>query len=305
VLSAALVFGAFVIPMLPDDPAQPVANLRARARIAALDTYDRRARPAAVVYNPLRKGDAAELVSQFTFTLAPGLRPESQPLRVIHNGRYSLPAGRYRADVLFVDSERPGAQRIALQFGRTGPPVQTWTLDPAGGPWSTEFEVPVDIGFVGFRGDRALERAIRAVTLTPLSVVDMSRRPVLPPVLAAARYGHVQVLFHDDWTAPEEPGFWVLGRRPTQVTVVPDASHQGPLTVHLRADNVANHAVLTAVGWRHDVDLVPGEAQAVELPALSRGAITFTITSTTGFVPADVDSSSRDRRLLGVWMDFQ
>jgi hypothetical protein len=303
-LAVGLVVAALVVPLLPNDPVQPSANLGARARVAALDTFDARARPAVVVYDPLRKTAAVDLVSSFTLTVMPGMRPEPQPLRVVHNGRFSLPTGRYRADVLFLDDERPGPERLSLQFGRTGPPIESWTVDPATGPWSTEFSLPVDMGFVGFRSGREIERAIRAITITPLTVVAESQRPRVPQVLGAARYGTVQVLFHDDWTAPEPEGFWVLGRRATTLTLAPASPQAPPITVLLRADHVPNHVTLTAPGWTREIDLSPGIAQPVELPPLSRGVTSVTIEPASGWVPAERDATVRDRRLLGVWVAF-
>jgi hypothetical protein len=236
--------------------------------------------------------------------VAPGTRPEPQPLRVVHNGRFSMPAGRYRAEVTFVEDERPGPQPLSLQLGRTGPPVATWTVDPATGPWSTEFTLPADVGFVGFRGGREIERAIRAITLTPLAIVDASRRPRAPQVLGAAHYGDVLVLVHDDWTAPEPEGFWVLGRRPTRLTLAPAAGAPAALSIQLRSDQVANHVVLRAPGWTHELDLKPGEAQQVELPPASRGVVSLTIEASAGFVPAELNPASKDQRLLGVWVEI-
>jgi hypothetical protein len=303
VLSVGLVASAIVVPLLPSEPPQPIANPRARARLAALDSFDARARPAAVVYDPLRKGAALDLVSTFTLMVGPGLRAEPQPLRVVHNGRFSLPAGRYRADVLFVDGEQPGPRPFSLQIGRTGPPLSTWTIDPVTGPWSTEITLPADVGFVGFRGGPEIERAIRSITLTPLAVVDASRRPRVPQVLAAARYHDTVVLFHDDWTAPEPTGFWVLGRRPTRITLAAASGPVSAVAVDLRTDHVANHVTLRAPGWTREVDLTPGEPQRVELPPASREVVSFTIEAAGGFVPSELDPSSKDKRLLGVWVE--
>jgi hypothetical protein len=307
VLAAGLVAVALAVPLLPADPPLPVANLLARPRIAALDSFDAAARPAALVYDPFRKAAATDQVSSFTLSVTPGLRPEPQPLRVVHNGRFSLPAGRYRADVRFIDGERIGPLPLSLQFGRTGSPVATWTVDPATGPWSTELWLPVDVGFVGFRSPRELERAISAITLTPLAVVDESRRPRVPQVLAAGQYGEALVLFHDDWTTPEPEGFWVHGRRPTQLTI---AGHSGaaaaaPLAFRLRADYTTNHVRISAPGWIREFDLPPGEPQVLELPPASRGVVSLTIETTGGFVPSERNPSVRDTRLLGAWVDFK
>ena len=304
VLAAGLFVASLVVPLLPNHPPQRVANLQARARMAALDSFDTTVRPAAIVYDPLRKTAASDLLPAFALSVAPGLRPEPQPLRVVHNGRFSLPAGHYRAQILFADGQRPGPQPLSLQWGRTGPPVSTWTVDPATGPWSTEFTLPADTGFVGFRGGPELERAIRAMTITPVAVVDVTRRPRVPQVLAASRHGDTIVLFHDDWTVPEPEGFWVLGRRPTQITLAP-ATGTAPPSVQLRADRVANHVVVRAPGWIRELDLLPGEPQPIELPPPLRGVVSLTIEAGNGFVPAEVVPASSDLRLLGVWVEVR
>ena len=306
VLAGGLAVASLIVPLFPADPPQPIADLKARARMLALDTFDASARPAAVLYDPFRKAPAVDQVSSFTLMVAPGLRPEPQPLRVVHNGRFSLPAGRYRANVRFVDGERPGALPFSLQLGRTGPPVSTWTIDPATGPWSTEFSLPVDVGFVGFRSARELERAIRDITITPLSIENVSARPRVPQVLGAARYGDALVLFHDDWTVPEPDGFWVVGRRPTRVTIARDSSADARASsLELRADHAPVRVTLQAPGWMRELDLEPREPQLLELPPPARGVVSVLIDAAGGFVPAELDSTSKDRRLLGAWVQVR
>jgi hypothetical protein len=163
----------------------------------------------------------------------------------------------------------------------------------------------VDVGFVGFRSSRELERAIGLITLTPLAVDDLSRRPRVPQVLAAGKYGETLVLFHDDWTGPEPTGFWVLGRRPTRLTFAAAADAPGPISVHLRADHELNRVVLRAPGWIHEVDLPPGEPQQLDLPPSQRGVVSVTIETSGGFVPAERDPASKDKRLLGVWVEVR
>jgi hypothetical protein len=53
------------------------------------------------------------------------------------------------------------------------------------------------------------------------------------------------------------------------------------------------------------MDLQPGATELVELPPRSRGVITLSLETTKGFVPAEVDPASRDRRLLGVWVEVK
>ncbi|MDH4065338.1 MAG: hypothetical protein OEW19_13140, partial [Acidobacteriota bacterium] len=219
VLGGALMTASLVVPLLPDDPPLPRVNLQARSRLAALDQFDTHARPAAVVFDPLRKASAIDVLPALTLGVTPGLRRDPQPLRVLHNGRFSLPAGEFRAEVAFEPEPTAAGGTVSLQVGRTGPPLGTWPVAPGQARLSETFRLPVDASFVGFRGSREVEEAIRSITLTPLTVVDLGERPHTAPVLAAAQYGGTLFLMHDDQVHPEPSGFWVLGRRPTVLSV--------------------------------------------------------------------------------------
>ena len=67
-LTAAAVFGlalvavTLVMPWLPAGAARPPINLSARSRLAALDGFDANARPAVVIYDPLRAVAPAEVL---------------------------------------------------------------------------------------------------------------------------------------------------------------------------------------------------------------------------------------------------
>ena len=143
------------------------------------------------------------------------------------------------------------------------------------------------------------------ITITPLGVMDESQRPRLPPVLGASWHGETMVLFHDDWTVSEPEGFWILGQRPTQLTFAAADDKPVAPTVHMRSERIPNHVTLRAPGWERAMDLKPGETQLVELPPPSRGVITVIVETESGFVPADKDPASRDRRLLGVWVEVR
>ncbi len=304
VFGGALLAVSLILPLLPDDPAMPRVDLAARSRLAALDRYDSRALPAAVVFDPLRRTAAAELLPLMTLGVSPGLRPDPQPVRVIHNGRFSLPAGRYRLDVTFdAGASGTGPGSLALQIGRIGAPLDTWTVDPAAGPWSTIVDLPVDAAFVGLRGSREMEAAIRAILFTPLHIVDEGRRPRIGPVLGAARYAGGLVFLHDDQVNPEPEGFWIAGRRATRVSVAPIDPAAAP-TLLLRSDTDQNRVTLRTHGWVRTLDLRRGVTEEVTLPAGDNGVVDVTILASDGFVPIERDPTSRDRRFLGVWVEL-
>ena len=212
VFGAALSAAALVVPLLPADPPQPRVNLDARARLAALDSFDTRALPAALVFDPLRKTSAVEVLPALTLTVPPGLRPDPQPLRVLHNGRFSLPAGDYRVDADFGPNGLAAADALSLQVGRVGSPLLAWTVPAAAPALRETFHLPVDASFVGFRGSRALEQALQSLTITPLAITNAGERVHSPTVLGATQYGQVMVLLHDDKVTSGADG--ILGARP-------------------------------------------------------------------------------------------
>jgi hypothetical protein len=306
VFSAALVAVAILFPLLPADPPQPRVDLRARPRSAALDAFDVHALPAALIYEgpiyqPLRKTAAAGIVDRLTLEVTTGLRPDPQPVRVLHNGRFSLPAGTYRVEVEWSDQPARGPLPLGLQIGRIGPAMMTWPVDPAGGRWQSEFTLPLDAAFVGFRGSLDLERAIRRIAIVPAAVVDRGLRPPLPQVLSASRYRSAAVFFHDEQLYPEAAGFWTMGRRRMAVTMAP--AGEGPAVLRIHCGSKANRVTLHSHGWSQTLDLVPDHSQEVTLPPATRGIVALEIETADGFVPSEIDASSRDRRFLGAWVE--
>jgi hypothetical protein len=203
-LAAALIVIAITVPLLPSTASGPRVDLGARARLAALDGFDARVRPAAMIYDPLHRGASTDVVPQLTLGVKPMQRTDKQPVRVIHNGRFTLPAGTYRIDVQF--NERGGDQvwPMSLQLGRVGPPFQSWSIAAQPGQlWTTTLRLPVNASFVGLRGSVELERAIDSIRITPTGVVDAGARPIVPVVTAAAQYGDAALFFHDDRMYPE------------------------------------------------------------------------------------------------------
>lgn len=302
-LAAAMIVVAVTAPLLPT--AKPAARvvLGARARLAALDGFDARVRPAAMVYDPLRRGASVDVVPRLTLGVAPMQRTDPQPVRVIHNGRFSLPAGTYRIDVLF--SERDDRERpLSLQVGRAGPPLDTWRVhaDPEQ-PFSASVWLPVNASFVGLRGPVELERAIGLITITPITVVDAGARPIVPVVVAAAHYGGASLFFHDDRMYPEPGGFWTLGHRTSDITVATPSERSSRVVLRIHSGGKENSATFSTFDWSRRVSFVPGEAVEVELPAMAGGVVPLRIAVDDGFYPRDLDPSSTDQRFLGIWIE--
>lgn len=305
--SAALVLIAITMPWLPSGPPVPKIDLSARSRLAALDGFDARARPASVIYDPLHKGAASDVLPDLVLGVKPAQRTDRQPVRVIHNGRFSLPAGIYTIAVKFGDRAFDRAYPLSLQIGRNGPPLQTWQLQPQPGEvWQTTLWLALDASFVGLRGPAELEREIQSITITPGTVVNAGDRPNLPVVLAAAQYPAAHLYFHDEQLYPEAQGFWTMGHSASRVTVaVPPDRATTPVTLRIHPGAKPNAATISTFGWEQRVELVPGEAVEVELPMFPSGVIPLTINAESGFYPRDADPASTDSRFLGIWVEVK
>jgi hypothetical protein len=308
-LVGALVLVEMVMPLLPADPPWPRVDLASRARLASLDEFDRTALPNAVLYDPLRFISAESAESRLVVKAGLGTRTDRQPVRVLHNGRFSLPAGRYRVDLRWNTRDPfPAAatESLGLQIGRFGRPMRVWSLSPVrGGTWQAEFELPVSTGFVGLVGSRELESATAEIVFTPLSIVDRSRRPQAPDVLSAAQYGPVMLLFHDNQAYPEPTGFWTAGETRTSVGVARDDQGTAPVTLRMHSGPEPNRVTFSSPGWSQTIELRPDAVGSVTLPTFSRRVIELEIATERSFVPAQTDASSRDRRRLGAWIEVE
>ena len=310
-VTSAAVFVAAVAArglLPPPQPPLPDIDLAARARMPALDSFDHVTRPYALQYRPLRLSSAAEVEPTLAVSVTPGLRPEPQPLRVLHNGRFSLPAGHYRAVVRFATRDPLPARAgtpIALQVGRIGSPLHQWPLSPVpGGEWTTEFWLPIDAGFVGFRGSAELERSIEELRIEARDVVDAGVRTRTGQVLGASAYGRTIVLFHNETTYPESRGFWIMGERLARLTVACSGGCARGVTLRVHSGSRPTRLRLTAHGWSRDVELQGQTSVVVPVPAAADGgALELEAITTSGFVPMDVDPSVRDRRYLGAWIE--
>ena len=307
IFAACLIAIAITVPWLPSGRADAKKiDLSARARLAALDGFDARARPASIVYDPLHKGAAVDALPQLVLGVKPMQRSDPQPVRVIHNGRFSLPAGTYDIAVQFNDRPPSQPAALSLQIGRNGPPLQTWTMQPQPRErWQTELWLAADASFVGLRGPADLERAIESITITPRTVVDAGARPLVPTVLAAANYPGAMFYFHTEQLYPEPEGFWTIGGDRSQFTVATPPGQTAPVVLRIHPGAKANTLTITTFGWEQTHDLVPGQAVEVELPQLGSGVVPLTITTETGFHPRDIDPASTDRRFLGAWVEVK
>ena len=278
----------------------PPVDLSARSHLDALDQFDAAARPLAIVYRPLHVSRAGGPLPMLSLSVKAGQRIDPQPLRVIHNGRFSLPAGTYSISVEFADDAPQQAMPLSIQVGRMGPPLVTEQVRPSDKEWHTSLQLPADAAFVGLRGPVELERAIVSITIFPSTVVSAGQRPSIPAVLAAAQYGTARVMFHDE-LVPEAAGFWTFGQRDGRISIAVPRGKSAHLRVH--SGSAPNRATFRSGSWNQRLEMLPGQAYDVALPSSDNGVSTITISTESGFSPAQIDPASKDTRYLGIWIE--
>ncbi len=95
-----------------------------------LETFNPVARPDRVKYDPLSLVQPGELAAAVFPLGGTGTTRSRQPLRVVLNARFRLPAGEYElahqgSDVGWNVFRTPS---LGLQIGREGRPLETWPL---------------------------------------------------------------------------------------------------------------------------------------------------------------------------------
>lgn len=266
-----------------------------------LESFDPVARPIAVRYTPLSFVRAAELPPLFIASAVPGERTDPQPVRVVLNARFRLPAGKYVLDLR--GSDQAGAvapASIGLQIGREGRPLESWPLTFG----EREFDVPVDAEFVGFRAARQAEPAIGQLRVSVRDVIEKRKRFPAGTVLSAASFPSARLFFHDSSAYPEADGFWVRGKSAARITMLKSREADSGILLAVHSGARPNIVTLSTTGWSQKLELVPGVTERVTVPSKEgERFIALTITTTDGFVPAEIEAS-RDRRLLGAWVAF-
>jgi hypothetical protein len=293
--------------MLPIDPTRRRFDPEGRVLFPMLETFNTVVRPRALKYDPLSVVSPSELPPLFSLSAVPGQRRSRQPLRVVLNTRVRLPAGEY--ELAITGSDEAGTvprASLGLQIGREGRPLETWPLAlKPGGISQHRFRVPLDAEFVGFRASRQVERTIGELRLRPLAIVDEQRRFESPTVRSSAAFGPVQVFFHDGNAFPEAEGFWVEGRNTTIVTILKPSEDRTSLPLAIHSGRRSNAATLATRDWSDRIELIPGRMSQITIPSTAGDPfVRLSVTSSEGFIPAEVEAGSKDRRVLGVWIAF-
>jgi hypothetical protein len=221
----------------------------------------------------------------------------------------ALPAGRYTVEL----HPRPGLEpgralsgQLALRVGRTGGTPTTWTVAAEPGrPWTGEFDLPVDVDFVGFKASDDLDGRVGLLRVRPQSVVASLDRIAAYDVLGTWALGPFVFLFHDDQSYPEPDGFWVRGGSRAIISVV---SRTGRVTTHFRLrirSGVANTLNIDTPDHHWTLQLAPDEVREIDMATTALdGTLRVIISPATGFRPSDRYPANGDRRFLGCWVQI-
>lgn len=283
---------------------RPPARLEARTWSPLLNRFSPSRRPLAVEYRPFVRVAPDDVPRRFVFDARSDDDRPRPPVDLLHDARWTLPAGRYTLEVRAAPGvSAPEDSSLGLQLGRLGHPVERWAVvfDDRG-RWTTSFVLPLDVGSVGFRASAPLAALEPTLAVRPVAVVDRRRAPPTREVLQVARYGASWVFFHTEDTYPEAGGFWTRAGRQTSVTVA--SPGEAPPRIVIRAGPVATGVTLVVAGRAERIRLEAGEARELDLPAGADGVWPVGIEADEPFVPAAFDPSSTDVRRLGCWVEI-
>ena len=306
-LLAALLVTAVMPPVLGAG-LKPDPKPEDRSRIEMLESFDPRARPIGIRYDPLSLVDAASMPQAFALSARPGSRTARQPSPVLLNARFALPSGRYAVELAPRAGEGSAGRlsgNLILQAGRTGGALTAWTVDAAAGSrWQGAFDLPVDVNFVGFRASSGLEAGAGELRVRPMRVVPTLDRVAAHEVLATLTLDRFVFLFHDSASYPEPAGFWVRGASRAIVSVVSPTGHLAT-KVRLRIRSPVANAVrfeTPGLSWTTELEAgVPAEIDVEPTPL--DGTLRMTISPANGFRPSELTPGDRDRRFLGCWVE--
>ncbi|MGD9905699.1 MAG: hypothetical protein AB7U83_19680 [Vicinamibacterales bacterium] len=266
------------------------------SQMAFLDRWHPAARPWAVAVTPTRRLALADLPPRLSLATslrgyrAPGVSPL---LRVPF-----VPAGTF--DVVVEGATRLDGV-LTVQIGRDAPPSETWPLaGRTAGLTGLVVDLPAIAHSVTVIGDDTARAAIRRLTLRPRRLI--ADETAVPLALRAARYGPSVVFALDDNAYLEPGAMWIRGERAARVMVRPDAA--GLATVRLHGGPVANTVTLAAAGWQAIVPLDAEAQREVTLPAAALAPAVLTVTSASGFRPAEHAAGNQDVRWLGVYLTW-
>jgi hypothetical protein len=276
-----------------------------RAQLELLRGQDRAGRSLGLQLMPVRLLTPGEVTSRLSITTSP---VDPQPRGALLYLE-ELPPGSYHLNLAGRASSR-GA--MTLGVGRATVPAARWLLAATE---TASLFLPVHAAFITVTGDEEAVRTIDNVSLTPDAQaegrsgrVESSSAPWLAgPARArdAARYGSAVVYTLDDRVWLEPGGFWIMGGRSPTVVLATDQPVSS-FPIDIRNGPGTNRVKVSAADWSSERELNASETWRVRVPASPQQRSQFVrFDVQRGFVPAELDSTSTDRRALGCWVELR
>jgi hypothetical protein len=209
----------------------------------------------------------------------------------------SVPPGRYVARVRSTGSF-PATVRLWL--GRPSGAAWREFAVPGAGEFAFPFLVPASVGSLVIDADPGM-RPSMSVSVG----VDAPIEGSAAPVRAAVQYPAAGVLFLDDMAFVEKDGFWVRGKEAAQFVVVPATNDAATFKLLVRNGASPNQVSIESGTFQKLLIMSPGQEQELEIPLAAGAGATVRVASGDGFVPAEKNPESADRRLLGVWIQIR
>jgi hypothetical protein len=152
------------------------------------------------------------------------------------------------------------------------------------------------------------EPRVLAIAIQPPGRINHSDFTILrvsPDIRHTMRYGATSAFFLDSASYPGAEGFWVAGKSRASVVLQFDGMATTARLL-LRNAPVENTVSIESGAWREDLTLAPGEERRIQIPLKSPLRLALVRFNTgAGYRPSEVDASSRDERLLGVWVKIE
>ncbi|MGE5245743.1 MAG: hypothetical protein ACM3SQ_16090 [Betaproteobacteria bacterium] len=238
--------------------------------------------------------------------------PVVRSMRIASSSRRDIPAD---GPLLAIAGLPPGAYAIEARQSRLGPgelrldlgrqTIDRWPT-ASGGPLETRrpLNLPVPVPGVWVYADKAAREVVTDVVLRPIEIVARSDRltDVMPNALA--RYGETTVFNMAGGTYVEAGGLWIRPGADAELVVSPPANASA-LRLSIRNGPVSNTCTVWTREWRQTLQMTPGQQEEIGVPVpAGASGLRLQVRSATGFVPAQFDPGSRDRRILGCRVEF-
>jgi len=247
----------------------------------------------------LKRVDAADLVTRLSFSTTLRRAPRNTAFAA-----GPLPAGRFRVSARTRDA---AAGRVDVAIGRDGAALRVleWERPAGEAAASVEVDLAIPVRVLTVRGEAAALSAVSEVTVAPVSVRAHDARLGADDVVRLARNGGYFLYLLSEGQFVERDGLWLRPNRDVSMIVARDGdAPTGPLQVFLRNGPLENDVTVTGK-TSTSLHFAPGEERAVPVDVeWVDGAARITINAARGFRPREVDPSSTDPRMLGVWVMF-